>query len=71
MDRGEKQVKINGQGVELNARIALDVLLSKHGFAPRSVVVEHNSEAIAPSEFSERFVEPGDSLEVVRIVAGG
>jgi len=35
------------------------------------VVVEHNGEAVAPSEFSTRKLQSGDRLEIVRIVAGG
>jgi thiamine biosynthesis protein ThiS len=38
---------------------------------PRSVVVEHNGEAVAPSEFSQRQLNSGDRLEIVKIVAGG
>ena len=38
---------------------------------PRSVVVEHNGEAVAPSEFSQRQLRAGDRLEIVKIVAGG
>ena len=38
---------------------------------PRSVVVEHNGEAVAPSEFSKRILHAGDKLEIVKIVAGG
>ncbi|HUS35157.1 MAG TPA: sulfur carrier protein ThiS, partial [Verrucomicrobiae bacterium] len=37
----------------------------------RSVVVEHNGEAVAPSEFSNRQINSGDRVEIVRIVAGG
>ncbi len=45
-------------------------LLTQH-LLPRSVVVEHNGEAVAPSEFSKRQLAAGDRLEIVRIVAGG
>jgi len=38
---------------------------------PRSVVVEHNGQAVAPSEFGRRQLAAGDRLEIVRIVAGG
>jgi thiamine biosynthesis protein ThiS len=34
-------------------------------------VVEHNGEAVAPSEFSQRRLNTGDRLEIVKIVAGG
>jgi thiamine biosynthesis protein ThiS len=33
--------------------------------------VEHNGEAVAPSEFSKRNLNSGDKLEIVKIVAGG
>jgi thiamine biosynthesis protein ThiS len=46
-------------------------LLLAQKLLPRSVVVEHNGEAVAPSEFATRQVQPGDRLEIVRIVAGG
>ncbi len=45
--------------------------LVRQGLPPRSVVVEHNGEAVAPSEFPERPLNAGDRLEIVRIVAGG
>ena len=40
---------------------------------PRSIyfVVEHNGEAVAPSEFAQRQLQAGDRLEIVKIVAGG
>ncbi len=38
---------------------------------PRSVVVEHNCQAVAPSEFARRPLQAGDRLEIVQIVAGG
>ncbi|HMO65703.1 MAG TPA: sulfur carrier protein ThiS, partial [Verrucomicrobiota bacterium] len=45
--------------------------LAAQGLPPRSVVVEHNGEAVAPSEFAARPLADGDRLEIVRIVAGG
>ena len=38
---------------------------------PRSVVVELNGEAVPPSEFAERQLKAGDSMEIVKVVAGG
>ena len=45
-------------------------LLAQH-LLPRSVVVEHNGEAVAPSQFAARALQPGDRLEIVKVVAGG
>ncbi len=64
-------VTANGKTVPLTASCSLIDFLATHGFFPKSVVVEHNGDAVAPSEFSSRQVNPGDQLEIVRIVAGG
>ncbi len=64
-------VVANGQSIELNEPISLEQFLIAQGMLPRSVVVEHNGEAVAPSEFTGRMLRPGDRLEIVKIVAGG
>lgn len=61
----------NGKEVPVGAPCSLEEFLVAQKLLPRSVVVEHNGEAVAPSEFSRRQVRPGDRLEIVRIVAGG
>ena len=61
----------NGRSVPLAASTTLEAFLASLGFHPRSVVVEHNGDAVAPSEFPQRTIQPGDRLEIVRVVAGG
>ena len=61
----------NGRKVEADLPLSLEAFLRSQSLLPRSVVVEHNGEAVAPSEFVQRLVQPGDRLEIVRIVAGG
>lgn len=61
----------NGKEVEAELPVSLEVFLRSQDLLPRSVVVEQNGEAVAPSEFGRRLVNPGDRLEIVRIVAGG
>ena len=61
----------NGQQLEVRLPISLEGFLSAQGLRPRSVVVELNGEAVAPSEFSRRQLQAGDRLEIVKIVAGG
>ncbi len=61
----------NGQSIELPEPVSLEQFLLAQNMLPRSVVVEHNGEAVAPSEFSARVVQSGDRLEIVKIVAGG
>ena len=65
------KVTANGQNIPANFPCSLEEFLLAQNLLPRSVVVEHNGEAVAPSEFSKRQLSPGDKLEIVKIVAGG
>jgi len=61
----------NGKTVAAQLPCSLEKFLIAQNLLPRSVVVEHNGEAVAPSEFPQRQVRAGDRLEIVKIVAGG
>lgn len=61
----------NGKQIEAKLPCTLEEFLLAQKLFPRSVVVEHNGEAVAPSEFSKRQLQAGDRLEIVKIVAGG
>jgi sulfur carrier protein len=61
----------NGQRIERDLPCTLEDFLLGQKLPPRSVVVEHNGQAVAPSEFPARQVCPNDRLEIVKIVAGG
>ncbi len=64
-------ITANGKSVDGDFPCSLEQFLKEQGLLPRSVVVEHNGEAVAPSEFAGREVKAGDRLEIVKIVAGG
>ena len=61
----------NGQPIAVSLPCTIEEFLVAQSLLPRSVVVEHNGEAVAPSEFSQRVLKAGDRLEIVKIVAGG
>ena len=61
----------NGEEIPASLPCSIAEFLRARGLQPRSVVVEHNGEAVAPSEFSTRQLSAGDRLEIVGIVAGG
>jgi thiamine biosynthesis protein ThiS len=61
----------NGQRIQSQVPCSIEQFLVAQNLLPRSVVVEHNGEAVAPSEFARRQVRAGDRLEIVKIVAGG
>ncbi|MGH7942272.1 MAG: sulfur carrier protein ThiS [Limisphaerales bacterium] len=64
-------VTANGKSVQASLPCSLEEFLVAQKLLPRSVVVEHNGNAVAPSEFSKRQLMSGDRLEIVKIVAGG
>ena len=61
----------NGQRIQAELPCSIEAFLRAQEFLPRSVVVEHNGVAIAPSEFATHQLREGDKLEIVKIVAGG
>jgi sulfur carrier protein len=61
----------NGKPIAAKLPCSIEEFLGAQNLPPRSVVVEHNGEAVAPSEFSRRQLNTGDRLEIVKIVAGG
>ncbi len=64
-------VTANGKPIKSKLPCSIEKFLVAQQLPPRSVVVEHNGEAVAPSEFSKRQLNAGDRLEIVKIVAGG
>ena len=67
----ESQIFANGQPMSVRLPCTIEAFLVAQNLLPRSVVVEHNGEAVAPSEFSQRQLSVGDRLEIVKIVACG
>jgi thiamine biosynthesis protein ThiS len=67
----EGVVIANGRKIVTPLPCSIEAFLLAQKLPPRSVVVEHNGRATAPSEFSRRPLADGDRLEVVKIVAGG
>jgi thiamine biosynthesis protein ThiS len=65
------EIVANGKPIAAKVPCSIEEFLIAQELLPRSVVVEHNGEAVAPSEFSRRRLQAGDKLEIVKIVAGG
>lgn len=67
----QRIVIANGREIAAKTPCSIERFLIDQNLFPKSVVVEHNGEAVAPSEFSKRQLTEGDRLEIVSIVAGG
>ena len=61
----------NGQRIAAPLPCSIEEFLIAQKLRPRGVVVEHNGQPVAPSEFGRRQLAGGDHLEIVQIVAGG
>lgn len=61
----------NGRETSAELPCSIEQFLIARGMPPKSVVVEHNGEAVSPSSFAARELSEGDRLEIVRVVAGG
>jgi thiamine biosynthesis protein ThiS len=67
----EPHVIANGQRITAAVPCSIEQFLVARQLRPHSVVVEHNGQAVAPSEFNQRQLSAGDRLEIVQIIAGG
>lgn len=64
---------INGDSREVNLPESPTILslLEAIGFGAKPVLVERNGAALFPKEFAQTPVADGDSVEIIRMVAGG
>ncbi len=65
------RVTVNGGVRELPEGLGLVALIEQLGLRAGSVVVERNGEALVRSEMDAVVLTDGDTLELVRAVAGG
>lgn len=64
-------VVVNGDPVEVADSVSIAELIAVLDLRKRVAAVEHNGDAVPPSEFASRRLAEGDRLELVRTVAGG
>ena len=65
------QIVANGKTFNVNEGISLPEFLKSINLSIKNVVVERNQIALSPMDAKKTLIEDGDSLEIVRIVAGG
>ncbi|MDD8046244.1 MAG: sulfur carrier protein ThiS [Verrucomicrobiota bacterium] len=64
-------ITLNGKPTERPSGQTLLDLLADKGLDSRIVMVEVNEEAIRRERFGETLVHEGDTIEIVRMIAGG
>jgi sulfur carrier protein len=65
------RVRINGEPRQLDSALRFTELVEHLGLAGKRIAVERNGEIVPRSEFANRSVADGDTLEIVVAVGGG
>ena len=61
---------LNGKDREVSAT-QVESLVAELGLPLAAALVEHNGTALLRSEWAMTKLQPGDRLEIIRMVAGG
>ncbi len=61
---------LNGAEREVQA-MQVEELVAELGLPLAAALVEHNGTALLRSEWTKTNLQPGDRLEIIRMVAGG
>lgn len=65
------EITANGQSHQVEPGCPLPAFLEARQLSPKRVVIEYNGQALTPAEALQTTLREGDTLEIVRIVAGG
>ena len=65
------QLTVNGKAREVEEGLTLARFLQSLSLHERMIVVEHNGEIVGRDRYGETRLAPGDTLEIVQMMAGG
>jgi sulfur carrier protein len=64
-------IKLNGKDAVIGENLSLLEVLKERNILPETVVVALNMKVINQTELEKTFLSDGDSVEILRFVAGG
>ncbi|MDR3195478.1 MAG: sulfur carrier protein ThiS [Endomicrobium sp.] len=64
-------IKLNGKNEKVKENFSLLKLLEEKNIIPETVVVALNMNVINQTDLHKSFLSDGDSVEILRFVAGG
>jgi thiamine biosynthesis protein ThiS len=65
------KILLNGETVDTREAKTIAELIERYQLPPQSILVEHNGLAVHRHEWKKRVLSEGDSIEFIRVVAGG
>jgi sulfur carrier protein len=64
-------IQLNGEPRTCRESLSIAALLEELGFSGQPVLVERNGDALHKRDFPSTSLKEGDTIELIRIVAGG
>lgn len=64
-------VNLNGTLVEIEAAITVTTLLEIKGLQAQGIIVVLNDNVLAKEEWSQKTLNDGDNIELLRFLGGG
>ena len=64
-------ITVNGREMLITDNFTVYDLVTKQGYNPELIVIEHNHEIVNRQEWATILLQPEDYLEVVTFVGGG
>ena len=68
---GAMQIRLNGKVREVAEGITVRRLLDELGLHPMRVAVQRNLDIIKRDRYEEVVLQPGDTIEILTVMAGG
>lgn len=65
------QIRLNGKAREVSERISIRRLLEELELHPMRVAVQVNMDIVKHDRYEEVLLQPGDTVEILTMMAGG
>ena len=68
---GDVEIRLNGKAREVGDGITVRRLLDELGLHPQRVAVQRNLDIVKRDRYEDIILQPGDTVEILTIMAGG
>ena len=65
------KIQLNGKKVVIKSNYSILDLLKKYKLNNKKVAIEHNGTIIPKSNYSKKFLNDNDKVEIVHFIGGG
>lgn len=65
------QITLNGEARQIPTSLTINGLFELLQMSPEAIIVERNQTVVPRSTFATLTLEPGDRIELMRLIGGG